>query len=206
MGTVCLKEVNGIKDIFIGENLNILPYVCNEGLTYRVTEIGDFAFADLPSDNITGKVTLNEGLEKIGEGAFGRYNCHKQDIYIPRTVKSIGALAFNDANVKNFFLASDDITFGFDPFGYDTHIVHVNQSAYDYYHQQEFLKYYVIYAYEETSDLDLEFTKDGWEGNLQLSRDQTFYNDVIAIKAGLNCNPILTTTLISGPEDYYPGT
>ena len=77
------------------------------GVTYNVTEIGDYVFRDC--ENLTD-ISLPEGLKKIGESQF--LGCDNlKSITIPSTVTEIGFDAFNDNS--NYFgdPAIETITF-----------------------------------------------------------------------------------------------
>lgn len=83
--------------------------VTYNGTTYQVTEIGEFAFADYTYDLEYGnpfqgydeyvsniyvqKITVSEGVKKIGGGAFYRINQLKE-VVLPDSVEEIGNAAF----------------------------------------------------------------------------------------------------------------
>lgn len=91
----------GVK--IIGDNAF---YQCREAdkvtIAGSVKTIGDWAFHNINSGirNVSLILTLNEGLESIGSNAFsipgGRG--HRQTLYIPSTVRSIGNDAFKEFN------------------------------------------------------------------------------------------------------------
>lgn len=66
----------------------------NAGTYYSVTEIGNMVFYN---ESNLRSITLNEGLEIIGEKAFGYFQ-GKQTINIPSSVKEINARAFTACN------------------------------------------------------------------------------------------------------------
>lgn len=73
-------------------SVSILSTVSNSGTSYKVTEIGDYAFADKP--NIS-RVTFNgSNLTTIGEGAFST-NRSCTSLTIPASVTTIEARAFH---------------------------------------------------------------------------------------------------------------
>lgn len=87
--------------------------VTHNGVTYRITRIGDYAFANKLSydtDFVTHEhlnglwdITIPEGIEEIGEGAF--MGCRAlRYIILPKTIKSIGCAAFSSIDPLNVFI------------------------------------------------------------------------------------------------------
>ncbi len=116
--TVRLKEVNRedmnyyyyYENPTFGEDIEITvpSTVSNGGTTYSVIEIGDFAFADYTCDldsvpplDFTewistlcpNKITVSDGVKKIGAGAFFRMYQLKE-VVLPDSVEEIGSCAF----------------------------------------------------------------------------------------------------------------
>ena len=78
------------RDEYTG-SITIPETIIYEGITYRVTDIGDYAFYDCSS---LTSVTIPNSVTSIGEGAF--YNCFSlTSITIPNSVTSIGGWAFS---------------------------------------------------------------------------------------------------------------
>lgn len=75
--------------------------VTNNGKTYKVNRIDNYAFQD--SEDIT-TITINAEIEKIGTGAFS--NCKKLSyVYIPEGVTEIGDYAFSGCeSLRNIFI------------------------------------------------------------------------------------------------------
>ena len=109
-----IEGADGTIDISIPER------VTNEGISYSVTAIADYAFRQLHATRSVKLPTsiksigneafydnyyleefeFNEGLESIGYHAFG-YNWRLHTIYLPSTLKSIGSLAFNSCGQQS---------------------------------------------------------------------------------------------------------
>lgn len=85
-------------------SVEIPATVTDNSTTYRVTEIGDYAFANKPG--ITS-VTLGDNLTIIGEGAFSSNNsCY--DLTIPASVTNIGPRAFHSWVALSRLTFADD--------------------------------------------------------------------------------------------------
>lgn len=127
-GTSTATAVYGFR-ILDGE-LSIPRAVVDNGTTYRVTAIGDDAFASI--DGITS-VTIPSTVKTIGETAF--YACpNLQSVEIGSGVTSIGSLAFADCPMLTDVtcLATTPPTMAdsdcFDP-SYDTATLHVPNAS-----------------------------------------------------------------------------
>ena len=99
------KRINGYA-------LSNLKSVLEIEIPGSVKIIGKFAF----SGNNFETLKLNEGLEKIEDGAFG-YSSSLKKVVIPRTVKKIGHNAFYQSkSLTSFFIPSTVETVGRDIF------------------------------------------------------------------------------------------
>ena len=99
------KRINGYA-------LSNLKSVLEIEIPGSVKIIGKFAF----SGNNFETLKLNEGLEKIEDGAFG-YSSSLKKVVIPRTVKKIGHNAFYQSeSLTSFFIPSTVETVGMDIF------------------------------------------------------------------------------------------
>ena len=81
-----------------------------------VRAVGDYAFAYCP----VGKLSLEEGLEEIGEGAFLGHKL--REITLPSTLKSVGNRAFQpegNKGIKSVVFNSASVRIGTGVFGYD---------------------------------------------------------------------------------------
>ena len=146
------KEVQVISGE-IREEIIIPETVKNEEVTYTVTSIGDYAFSGRTSTPYTRKyvipgtvksigyrafydnyymeeLVLNEGLETIGEWAFG-YAFALDEIFIPSTVVSIADLAFctNQDHAIDIVCYSVTPTIGENTFSGRTHIATLHVPA-----------------------------------------------------------------------------
>jgi hypothetical protein len=88
-----------------------------DGFTYKVTEIDNYAFADITT--ITNHIYFCEGLEKIGKASFaGLSNIKLNELIIPSTIKLIDTIAFNNVSfTKCMIYATHKMNFGEQPFG-----------------------------------------------------------------------------------------
>lgn len=110
--TVKVIDGPGCMDLYeepLLESLTIPAEVEYEGITYSVLEIGDFAFAaaqydewgtpggvsDVPTNKnyVFSKVVIEEGVKKIGKGAFYQNSIIKE-IVLPDSVEEIEEGAF----------------------------------------------------------------------------------------------------------------
>ncbi len=92
-----------ITDCHVPSETIIIP---SEIQGYRVTEIGENAFADCST---LTSISLPDGLISIGEGAFG--NCLSlTSIEIPNTVTNIGGYAFYGCSSLGSVIIPDDVT------------------------------------------------------------------------------------------------
>ncbi len=90
--------------------------ITNVKLPASVRTVGDYAFAYCQ----VGKLSLEEGLEEIGEGAFLGHKL--REITLPSTLKSVGNRAFQpDGNkgIKSVTFNSASVRIGTGVFGYD---------------------------------------------------------------------------------------
>ena len=86
-------------DIIIPETVEF------KGITYRVTSIGERAFAWCES---LKSIVIPDGVTSIGENAFT--NCYSlKSVSIPDTVTSIGKMAFNDCQKLTSIIISDNV-------------------------------------------------------------------------------------------------
>lgn len=93
------QTVKIIDNRYTSKDYVLVSSVTHNDITYKVTEIGDYAFA---SCYITG-VVIPEGIEVIGERAFS--NSSFTSLELPSTVKSIGVNAFRECkNLKDLVL------------------------------------------------------------------------------------------------------
>ena len=100
-------KVKIVDNFYSQKDYELVSEVTHDEVTYKVTEIGDYAFA---SRWITG-VTIPEGIESIGESAF--YNSSFTSVSLPSTVKSIGVNAFSDCKqLVNLTLNEGLLTIG----------------------------------------------------------------------------------------------
>ncbi|MBQ1270568.1 MAG: leucine-rich repeat domain-containing protein, partial [Clostridia bacterium] len=83
----------------------------------NIKVIGDNAFISAWE---LKELTLCEGLEEIGIGAFE--NSIIEQLALPSTLKSVGRYAFGYTKLKDVFLNSNDTDFGYYSFSTDTHI------------------------------------------------------------------------------------
>ena len=83
-------KVKIVDNFYAQKDYELVSQVTHDEVTYKVTEVGDYAFA---SCWITG-VTIPEGIERIGQQAF--YNSSFTAVSLPSTVKSIGVNAFSN--------------------------------------------------------------------------------------------------------------
>ena len=67
-----------------------------------ITSIGSYAFSRVSATSLS----LNEGLETIGNGAFYYFNCN-QPLELPSTITSIGANAFGYSTIPSLTINSD---------------------------------------------------------------------------------------------------
>lgn len=89
-------EVTTGENVYSG-NVNINSTVTNDGVTYSVIKIGDYAFAGCSS---LFSVILPEGLQSIGSGGFS--GCTSlASISIPSTVKELGTRSFSACSQLN---------------------------------------------------------------------------------------------------------
>lgn len=98
-------EEGGTEDLIIDDrafyNCTSLPSIA---LPARTKSIGSYCFRANTLTSALTSVTLNEGLEEIGEYAFA--NCSVlTSITIPSTVKSIGNYAFAYSKIENVSFA-----------------------------------------------------------------------------------------------------
>lgn len=78
-------------------DITIPSTVTHGDMTYRVTKIGDYAFADNSGYNVNSptSITIPEGVTVIGKGAF--YSCRElTTVTLPVSVDSIAEYAFFD--------------------------------------------------------------------------------------------------------------
>ena len=94
-------EVTTSENVYSG-NININSTVTNDGVSYSVIKIGDYAFAGCSS---LSSVVLPEGLQSIGTGGFS--GCTSlASISIPSTVKELGTRSFSACSqIKNISLS-----------------------------------------------------------------------------------------------------
>ena len=88
----------------------------NVKLPGSVRSVGAYAFASCQ----LGSLTLEEGLEQIGEGAF--YSHKLKDIKLPASLKSIGNKAFDpniNKGLRKVTFSSASVQIGTGVFGYD---------------------------------------------------------------------------------------
>ncbi len=86
--------------------VNIPSEVTNEGITYTVTEIGNYAFKDCTA---LTSVTIPEGVSTIGNYAF--QNCSRlTSIIIPESVTSFGSYAFRDCSSLTSITIPENVT------------------------------------------------------------------------------------------------
>ena len=132
--------------LFSKDGTKIIWYPSHKtGTTYdipeNVTEIGDYAFYDniLETIVIPGNVkkigieafafsdkckslTISQGVEEIGDGAFGFTMAYQQDVIIPKSVKKIGSSVFGfNAYNGNIMICGENVEFkegGLTPKGY----------------------------------------------------------------------------------------
>ena len=95
-------EVTTGKNAYAG-NIVISSTVMNEGVSYSVIKIGDYAFAGCSS---LSSVVLPDGLQSIGTGGFS--GCTSLvSISVPSTVKELGTRSFSACSqINNISLAS----------------------------------------------------------------------------------------------------
>lgn len=125
--TVNLPE--GLTEIPVGCFGNS-QYIDNIVLPSTVKSIGRLAFANCYiSESIDGvsvksgikNITLNEGLETIGNNAF--YGCQNlSEIALPSTVTNIGAMAFNTTGLTTFNFTPAITVIGEKAFGNNTNM------------------------------------------------------------------------------------
>ena len=105
------QTVKIIDNWYTQKDYVLVSSVTHNDITYKVTEIGDYAFA---SCYITG-VVIPEGIEVIGERAFS--NSSFTSLELPSTVKSIGVNAFRECkNLKDLVLNEGLTTIDFAAF------------------------------------------------------------------------------------------
>lgn len=76
-----------------------------------VKVIEDYAFSYVFQNCKDAKLTLNEGLEKVGYGAFERMPL--KELVLPSSIKIIGPNAFERAEVENLILPDGIKSIGF---------------------------------------------------------------------------------------------
>ncbi len=91
-------------DQSVGKDYTVPATIVYAGRTFKVTGIGDGAFADLK----VRSVTLSEGLKTIGAYAFARTGI--SGINIPSTVTEIENYAFNDNPALKTVVVPDNVT------------------------------------------------------------------------------------------------
>ena len=105
------QTVKIIDNWYTQKDYVLVSSVTHNDITYKVTEIGDYAFA---SCYITG-IVIPEGIEVIGERAFS--NSSFTSLELPSTVKSIGVNAFRECkNLKDLVLNEGLTTIDFAAF------------------------------------------------------------------------------------------
>ena len=90
--------------------------ISNVKIPASVKSVGDYAFAYCPVKTLS----LEEGLEEIGEGAF--LENELREIILPSTLKSVGNIAFHPDTIKtpkNVIFNSVSTKIGIGVFGYD---------------------------------------------------------------------------------------
>ena len=103
--TVAVSYRDGNYNSYSG-SVTIPSSVTNEGTTYQVTAIGDYAF-----NSCTGltSVTIPNTVTSIGDNAFQQ--CETMDnIVIPNSVTSIGNLAFMLCNNLTYMVIPNSVT------------------------------------------------------------------------------------------------
>lgn len=96
---VIQKSTRYKGDIIIPETVEF------KGITYRVTSIGERAFAWCES---LKSIVIPDGVTSIGENAFT--NCYSlKSVSIPDTVTSIGKMAFNDCQKLTSIIIPDGV-------------------------------------------------------------------------------------------------
>ena len=96
---VVQKSTRYKGDIIIPETVEF------KGITYRVTSIGERAFAWCES---LKSIVIPDGVTSIGENAFT--NCYSlKSVSIPDTVTSIGKMAFNDCQKLTSIIIPDGV-------------------------------------------------------------------------------------------------
>ena len=97
----------------VPNNLVILSiYTADDNNNYQVTSIADNAFGELinnkytplPSISNLTNLTLNEGLESIGQNAFWNATNLTGNLTMPSTLKTIGNNAFNSTSITSLTL------------------------------------------------------------------------------------------------------
>ena len=114
--TVTKCDAEALKD----QDVTIPSEIEADGVTYPVKEIEDYVFRYVYMNSLT----INPGVEKIGNGAFS-YSYNLKKIVIPEGVKYIGEGAFQSCGANKIDLPSTLMTIGDYAFAYNSYLATV---------------------------------------------------------------------------------
>lgn len=99
--------ITGYDDSEI-EDLVIPTAVTHEGTDYNVTAIGDYSF--FMKTNLTGSLTIPDGIITIGEAAFYKCTGITGTLTIGNTVTIIGPMAFDNSGISGDLVIPNSVT------------------------------------------------------------------------------------------------
>lgn len=90
------------------EDLVIPTSVTHEGTDYNVTAIGDYSF--FMKNNLTGSLTIPDGIITIGEAAFYKCTGITGTLTIGNTVTTVGPMAFDNSGISGDLVIPNSVT------------------------------------------------------------------------------------------------
>lgn len=101
---------NGLSDPKIcPSNIEIQPTITHNGREYQVKKISSHAFRGC---SLTKNISIPEGIEHIGGGAFYFCYCKTQKLVLPNSLESIESLVFAENYIDEFHIGENLKTFG----------------------------------------------------------------------------------------------